>query len=147
MMRIGLVALVCVGVFGCGNSSESSDMAAPIDLAAHVADLAMTTTPPDLVQLGDGGGPTLVVFNTINWCTVTVTIGSGAPTTFTDAMKSFMAADGTTITLQADPIPTFKPVKWTGVTTMNGDMATYIMTGAAMQSLTACCAEPNGSGC
>jgi hypothetical protein len=49
--------------------------------------------------------------------------------------------------LNAVPNPSFLPVKWTGVTTMNGANATYVMTSAAMQSLTACCPLSNGSGC
>ncbi len=121
-------------------------MTAPMDLAVHVADLAVAKSA-DMVQVGDGGTePLLVVNNTSFWCTVTVTIG-GVPTVFSSSGMSFMVPEGTTVQLQADPNMTFMPVKWTGVTTMNGDMATYLMTASPTQSVTACCAESNGTGC
>jgi hypothetical protein len=145
-MRLAFVALLGLVAIGCGNSSETNDMMAAMDLAVHVpADLSVK--PADMVQIGDGGAqPLLVVNNTIAWCTVIVTI-NGVPTTFSSGSMSFMAPAGTTVGLQADPNPTFMPVKWTGVTTMNGDMATYLMTSTPTQSITACCAESNGSGC
>jgi hypothetical protein len=150
-MRLGLAALLCCGAISCSDSSNGGDMA-EMDLAAHVADLAVPPTPADMVHLGGGGGdggnePTLLVLNTIEWCTVIVTVGNGTPTTFMSGSDTFTAPAGTIISLQADPIAMFKPVKWTGVTTMNGDMATYVMTTDLMQSVTACCAEPDGSGC
>ncbi len=117
-MRYSWLALALL--LGCGGSMTAGDMSST---------------------------PTLTVNNTLSWGTVTVTVGSGAPVTFTDATKTFMAASGTTVTLKADPLATFKPVKWTGVTTMSGDMATYMVTSAAAQSVTACCALMDGTGC
>lgn len=112
---------LCAGVAACGgNGSTNTDMG--------------------------GGGPMLTVNNTLSWCTVTVTI-NGMPTSFGGASMGFPAAAGTTVMLQADPKPTFKPVVWTGVTTMNGDMATYTMTAAAQQTVTACCPLSDGTGC
>ena len=90
---------------------------------------------------------TLTVDNTLSWCSVTVTVGNASPVTFTNASHAFQAAAGTTVNLTATPLPSFLPVKWTGTTTMNGSSATYVMTSAASQTVTACCPESNGSGC
>jgi hypothetical protein len=143
-MRAYVLVLLSAGLCGCGDTSSGMDMAANIDMAQGATAIDMAKGSD-----GGGGGPSLVVNNTLDWCQVTVTIGSGAPATFTSASMSFSAPAGTTINLNAIPVPgsNFKPVKWTGVTTMNGAMATYTMTGAASQSITACCALADGSGC
>jgi hypothetical protein len=144
-MRASLMMLLCAGVLGCGDTSGNTDMMAiQQDLSMPTGgskDMAMK------VDSGGGGLETLTVNNTLSWCTVIVTIGNGTPTTFTDASKMFMAAAGTTVNLQADPLPGFIAVKWTGVSTMNGDKATYVVTGSATQSVTACCPHTNGTGC
>lgn len=144
-MRAYLIVLASAGLCGCG------DVSANMDMTAGVSDLAMTTSSADMAKGSDGGsgGPSLVVNNTFDWCSVTVTIGSGTPTTFSTASMTFSAPAGTTINLKADPVPNsnFKPVKWTGVTSSNGDTATYTMTGAASQTVTACCALADGTGC
>lgn len=136
-MRASLL-LVCAAVLGCGDTTSTPDMPAAVQ--------DMATTP----SKGDGGGggqASLTVNNTLSWCTVIVTI-NGTPTTFTDATKSFTAAAGTTVSLQADPLPGFFAVKWTGVATMTGNKATYVMSGAASQSVTACCpTSAAGAGC
>jgi hypothetical protein len=128
----------------CDSSSSNETM----DLSMTTKDMSMPTgdlsTPPSGDMTAE---PTLTVNNTLDWCTVTVTIGAGAPTMFSGASQQFMAAAGTTVTLHAVPNPGFKPVKWTGTTTMNGADATYVMTSADMQSVTACCALSDGSGC
>jgi hypothetical protein len=133
-MRASSMLLLCAGLLGCGDVTTLPD-------TGVVADMAMgQDSAPSLA--------TLTVNNTVSWCTVTVTIGSGTPTMFTDASQMFMAASGTTINLQADPKPGFFAVKWSGVTTMSGDKATYVMTGAAGQSVTACCpTSAAGGGC
>lgn len=146
-MRACLMLLVCAGALGCGSSVSTPDIAPPTP-----ADFAMPVSGPvDMakMKMGSDGGmlDTLTVNNTLSWCTVTVTIGSGTPTSFTDAARNFMAAAGTTINLQADPVPGFIAVKWTGVTTMSGDKATYVMTAAPTQMVTACCPHTNGTGC
>lgn len=113
-------------------------------------DLAMAAMP-DLSKAGNvdmqSAGPELTVNNTISWCTVSVTVPPAALVMFGSASMTFNAPAGTTITLHADAKPGFKDVKWTGVTTMNGKDATYVMTSAATQSVTACCALSDGSGC
>jgi hypothetical protein len=127
-MRYSWLALALV--LGCGNGTTKTDMA---------------TGSGDMSSL-----PTLTVNNTLSWCTVTVTVGTGSPVSFTDPTKTFIAPSGTLILLKAEPLATFKPVKWTGVTTTNadmGDLASYTMTSAAAQSLTACCALSTGTGC
>ena len=102
-----------------------------------------TAANPDLTP----GAPTLTVNNTLSWCTVTVTIPNQTAVTFSNNNHAFMAPSGTTVMLHAVPNPTFQPVKWTGVTTMNGADATYVMTAAGMQMVTACCPLSNGTGC
>jgi hypothetical protein len=136
--------LVCAGALGCNSSSSSPDGQTPVQDLANM----MGGTVDMTKKAADGGMlEVLTVNNTLKWCTVTVTIGNGTPTTFTDASRNFSAAAGTTINLQADPLPTFIAVKWTGVTTMSGDKATYVMTSMATQMVTACCAHSNGTGC
>jgi hypothetical protein len=132
-----LAALCVLTIASCDDDSGSGTM---MDLSAISHDLAMSAN-------GDMSmTPTLTVNNTFSWCTVTVTVGSGTPATFTAASMSFKAAAGTVVTLKADPLATFMPVKWTGVTSST-DTATYTMTSAATQMVTACCAESNGMGC
>jgi hypothetical protein len=138
-MRIVLLSALTLALAACSDTSAPGDMSTSVDMAVNM-DLSH-------VAVGDAGGASLVVNNTLDWCTVTVTVGSGTPTTFTSASMTFNAAAGTTVTIKADPLATFMPVKWTGVTTMSGDTATYVMTSAASQSVTACCAESNGTGC
>jgi hypothetical protein len=117
-------------------------------MPATMQDLAMAGGKMDMAKASDGGAlETLTVNNTLSWCKVGVTVGSGTPMTFTSASMSFMAGAGTTVNLQADPLPGFIAVKWTGVSTMNGNKATYVMTGAATQSVTACCPHTDGTGC
>jgi hypothetical protein len=123
-MRLALHRIWIAGLFlaaSCGSSSKTPDAATAL--------------------------PNLTVNNTLAWCDVTVTVGSAAPVTFGTASKSFPAAASTTVTLHATPHPTFLPVVWTGVTTMNGADATYVMTATATQSVTACCPLSDGSGC
>jgi hypothetical protein len=134
-MRASLMLLLCAGALGCGDTTSGGDMAVVMQDLAMKIDSATAQ-------------PTLTVNNTLSWCTVTVTIGSGSPTMFTDASRTFMAASGTTVNLQADPLPGFFAVKWTGTTTMNGDKATYVMSSSATQAVTACCpTSAAGSGC
>jgi hypothetical protein len=132
-MRLTLMALL---IASCGDSTPNNSQP---DLSA-LADLA--TSNGDMVML-----PTLTVDNTLAWCTVTVTLPGQTAVTFSGASMSFMAASGATVMLHAVPNPTFMPVKWTGTTTMAGADATYVMTGAAAQSVTACCALSTGTGC
>jgi hypothetical protein len=129
-MRLPTIALIALFA-GCGDSTPSNNP----DLSQNTADLAMAATP------------SLTVNNTLAWCTVTVNTGSGTPTTFSSANHVFQVASGTTVMLHAVPNPTFKPVVWTGVTTMTGADATYVVTGAATQMVTACCPLADGSGC
>jgi hypothetical protein len=122
------------GDMAMGPSQGSSDMA---KAKGKTGDMA---SPADMAKQ-DASGPqlyTLTVNNTSFWCDVTVTI-NGTPTEFTDLSKMFMAAASTTVMLKAVPNGSFKPVKWTGVTTMSGNTATYVMTTAANQSIIACC--------
>jgi hypothetical protein len=107
---------------------------------------------PDAPTVADAprdspGLPKLTVDNTLSWCDVTVTVGTSAPITFSNASDNFSAAASTTVALHATPHPTFLPVVWTGVTTMNGADATYVMTATPAQSVTACCPLSNGTGC
>ena len=141
-MRLALlVSLFAVGCTDTTSTAQPDLTSAPIaDLASSGQDLAAA---PDLAP----SGPTLTVNNTFGWCTVTVTVGSAAPVMFATASKAFSAASGTTVTLSATPNPTFKPVVWTGTTTMSGTSATYLMTGAATQTVTACCPTMAGTGC
>jgi hypothetical protein len=111
------ISVLCAGLAGCGNGNMA------------------------------GGTPTLTVNNTSSWCNLTVTINGMATTFGNISSLGFPAAAGTTVMLQADPKPSFLTVKWTGVTTMNGDRATYDMTNAASQTVTACCALGDGTGC
>ena len=114
-------------------------------------DFTMPSTPADLTMNNEDLGPTepvLTVINTQDWCTVTVSVGGATPVMFSGASMAFPAASGTTITLSATPNPMFYPVIWTGTTTMSGANATYLMTSAASQSLTACCpTTSSGGGC
>jgi hypothetical protein len=116
-----------------------------------VNDLAMAAMPDLSKAAGNmdmqSAGPELTVNNTISWCTVTVTVPPAAAVMFGSSSMTFNAASGTTIALHAEPKPSFLAVKWTGVTTMNGADATYVMTSAATQSVTACCPLSNGTGC
>jgi hypothetical protein len=137
-MRLIFATLCLVTIASCDDDSGNNTM---MDMSAIMHDLSMSASG-DMVMT-----PSLTVDNTLSWCTVTVTIGSGTPATFTSSTMSFKAAAGTVVNLKADPLATFMPVKWTGVTTMSGDMATYTMTSAATQTVTACCAEMNGTGC
>jgi hypothetical protein len=150
-MRACLTLLLCTAALGCGSSTSNPDSAAPSpDFALPTGGSVDLAGPVDMAKkMGSDGGmlETLTVNNTLAWCTVTVTIGNGTPTTFTDATRNFMVAAGATVNLQADPLPNFIAVKWTGVTTMSGDKATYVMTSAATQMVTACCAHTNGTGC
>jgi hypothetical protein len=117
--------------------ATESDMSGTIDkgdMAGKVEHRDMTRTM-DLEHALE----TLTVNNQAQWCTVTVTVPGSSPVSFTGASMPFMAAAGATINLQADPLPGYQPVQWTGVTTMNGDKATYVMTGSASQSVTAYC--------
>lgn len=150
------LSLLCAGLAGCGDST-TTDGATTMDMAKAMAqpDLTMNANQPDLAMMStaDLAGldltttPMLTVNNTISWCTVIVTI-NGTPTTFGTSSMTFTAAANSTVMLQADPKPNFFPVKWTGVTSMNGDMATYTMTNAASQMVTACCPlDANGGGC
>jgi hypothetical protein len=112
-------------------------------------DLA-TASIPDLSKSNNdllAAGPQLTVNNTISWCTVTVTVPPAAAVMFGSSSMTFSAASGTTITLHAEPKPGFMPVKWTGTTTMTGADATYVMTNASSQTVTACCATSTGTGC
>ena len=129
---IAFIALMSIYA-GCGDSTPAANP--DLSTAGNNADMAMAATPA------------LTVNNTLAWCTVTVNTGSGTPTTFSSASHVFQVASGTTVMLHAVPNPTFKPVVWTGVTTMNGADATYVMTGAATQMVTACCPLSDGSGC
>src|SRR5260370_41984907 len=133
-MRASLMLLLCAGALGCGDTTGTVDM-------QMVQDLSGNNGGQIDVAKNDGGGggglETLTVNNTLMWCTVTVTIGNGTPSMFTSASKTFMASAGTTVNLQADPLPGFFAVKWTGVTTMNGDKATYVLSNSATQSVTA----------
>jgi hypothetical protein len=119
------------------------------DLAMNQVDMAVApdmVTPPDMTQPPPDMTPLLTVNNTFAWCTVTVTI-NGVPTTFGGASMVFPVNSGITVGLSAMPKPNFLPVKWTGVTTMNGPSATYDTTVAPAQMVTACCALGNGGGC
>jgi|SRR6516165_919271 hypothetical protein len=127
-MRLFTVAFL---LMGCGSSTPTN----PI---------------PDMTTAGDMTGssqPTLTVKNTLGWCKVSVTVGTATPVVFDGASQAFNAASGTTVKLHADPHAGFIQVKWTGVTTMNAADATYTMTSAAAQMVTACCPFPDGSGC
>jgi hypothetical protein len=141
-MRASLLLLLCTSAFGCGDVTTTPDM------PAAMQDLSMAVTM-DMAKASEGGAlETLTVNNTLSWCTVIVTVGNGTPATFTSASMSFMAGAGTMVSLQADPRPGFFPVKWTGVSTMTGNKATYVMTGAATQAVTACCpTSAAGGGC
>ncbi len=136
MRSICLLALV----FAACDSTSSNNM----------QDLAMAAMP-DLSKAANAdlqsAGPELTVNNTLSWCTVTVTVPPSAGVMFGSSSMTFNAASGTTVTLHAEPKPSFLAVKWTGVTTMNGADATYVMTSGAMQSVTACCPLSNGTGC
>jgi len=124
-----------------------NDLAVPPDLSSDFAMADLTPFPDDGPQPDMAKQPQLTVNNTIAWCTVTVTI-SGTPTTFGTTFQNFNVPAGTTVTLHAVPKPTFFPVIWSGVTTMSGADATYIMTSAATQSVTACCPlDSSGTGC
>ena len=91
---------------------------------------------------------TLTVNNTLAWCDVTVTINGHATEFKSQSSMSFKATATTTVMLMATPNPGFFAVKWTGVTTMSGSSATYVMTTAFTQSVTACCpTSSSGSGC
>jgi hypothetical protein len=131
-MRLQLIAF-CALFAACGDNTPASqpDLSTP----ASIGDLAMASTPM------------LTVNNTLGWCTVTVTVGNDAPVMFSSATHTFTGMSGTMVQLHAVPNPGFIQVKWTGVTTMNGADATYTMTGAGTQSVTACCPFPDGSGC
>jgi hypothetical protein len=161
-MRKALVVL-CV-LAACGDDQSTNDMLPP-DMSAHVdmtppfdlsviADLSSDFAVADLIPFPDDGPhpdmaqqPLLTVNNTIAWCTVTVTIG-GVATSFGTDFQTFNVPSGTTVTLHAVPKPTFFPVIWTGVSTQSGSNATYIMTSAPSQSVTACCPEnSSGLGC
>jgi hypothetical protein len=133
-MRLALCFTSLFALASCDTTTTSSP--SPDLSTAVVHDLS-----------GSGSTPTLTVNNTDGWCTVTVTVGSGTPMMFSTATDTVMAAAGTTITLSATPNPGFTTVKWTGVTTMSGPNATYVMTSAAAQSITACCPFTNGTGC
>ena len=157
------VSAILFGTVACGDSSASggaggtttSSVTATTGAgsttssksSSGTAGSTTTTTTTTTTTSTGGGGPVLTVNNTSQWCTVKVTVGNGAPVTFTATTMDFNAASGTTVTLNAVPIPPFLAAKWTGVTTMNGPDATYVMTGAATQSVTACCPLPNGTGC
>lgn len=123
-----LVFVLITGLFlmsSCGSSSSPAD--------------AAKDSPPGL--------PKLTVNNTLSWCDVTVTVGTATAVMFANATHDFNGAASTSITLHATPHPTFLAVVWTGVTTMNGADATYVMTAAATQTVTACCPLSNGTGC
>jgi hypothetical protein len=126
---------------------------AVLSLFAVGCDTSSTPTPnPDLSVVSSqadlaNGQPTLTVNNTLRWCTVTVTVGAAAPVMFATESKDFQAAAGTVVMLSATPNPGFTQVKWTGVTTMSGASATYLMTSGATQMITACCPFTNGTGC
>ncbi len=96
---------------------------------------------------GDGGLSLLTVNDTLSTCTVTVTVGSAAPSTFDSASRMFMATAGTKVALHAVPMPKFLQVVWSNVTSKNGADATYVMDGSPEQNVTACCPETNGGGC
>ncbi len=155
-----LLTLLCAGLAGCGDST-TTDGAVVHDMKMPMPqpDLTMMQAQPDLVMMATAdmtgelppdmtgaANPMLTVNNTLSWCNVTVTIG-GNPTTFGTGSMVFTPSANTTVMLKADPKPTFLQVKWTGVTTMNGDMATYDVTAAPSQMVTACCPLGDGSGC
>jgi hypothetical protein len=152
------LTLLCAGLAGCGDST-TTDGAVVHDMKMPTQpDLTMMQGQPDLVMMNNAdmtgivedmagaSNPMLTVKNTLSWCKVIVTINGNA-TTFQTSSMTFTPAANTTVMLQADPLPTFLPVKWTGVTTMNGDMATYDVTAAPSQTVTACCPLSDGSGC
>lgn len=114
-----------------------------ISLFLFVASCSSSSSQSD----APGSLPTLTVNNTLSWCDVTVTVGSAAAVTFANASHAFSAAAATSVTLHATPHPTFLAVVWTGATTMTGADATYTMTSAATQTVTACCPLSNGTGC
>ena len=123
-MRTLMMAFILIG---CGDTTTQPPQPTP--------DMAMATLPNQTVN------------NTLAWCTVTVTVPGSQPVMFSSSSHVFDVASGTTVMLHAVPNPSFKPVKWTGVTTMNGADATYDLTAAAMQTVTACCPLSDGSGC
>jgi hypothetical protein len=130
---------------------QDASVAVVSDLSvAPVFDLIGLLPTPDLatsVDLAAAAQPMLTVDNTFSWCDVTVTVGNGAPMTFSNASQTYSAPAGTTISLSATPHPGFIQVKWTNTTTMNGSMATYVMTNAPNQTVTACCPFSDGTGC
>jgi hypothetical protein len=139
-----LALLVGTALCACGGGGKT-----PVEDMAAKMDFSMTTLP-DLTSNNDDllTEPSLTVDNTLDWCTVTVMVGNATPVMFSGPSMAFSAPAGTTITLSATPNPNFYPVVWTGVTTMNGANATYLMTSATTQSLTACCpTSSTGAGC
>jgi hypothetical protein len=122
----------------------------PHDMAPHAGpphDMAKARPPADMTLLDGGTVPTLytlTVYNTVHWCDVTVTINGHATEFSTQDSMTFMATATTTVMLKATPNPGYFAVKWTGVSTMSGSMATYVMTSAANQSVTACCPTSAG---
>jgi hypothetical protein len=138
-MRITPVIALALSFAGCGGTNNQCQG------AQCIADMAQQQTG----DMAMPSGPKLTVNNTLAWCDVTVTVGSAAPDEFTTSGKTYAAASGTTVAIHAVPIPPFGPVRWYNVTTMSGADATYVMTNAASQSVTACCPDsalPNG-GC
>jgi hypothetical protein len=156
-MRVPILSLLVLAA-GCGSSTSMPDMAAGAsDMAMKMGagDMAMQAGSGDMaMQAGSGDMAMsgtlypLTVNNTYAWCDVIVTINGKATEFSMTGSMSFMAAAGTTVMLSATPNPTYFAVKWTGVTTMSGSMATYVMTTAANQSVTACCpTSAAGAGC
>lgn len=133
-----IASLLLFTVASCDTTSTSPTP----DLSTAVLHDLATASPDSASQ------PTLTINNTSGWCTVTVTVGNGAPNMFSTATPDIvMAPAGTTVTLNATPHAGFTTVKWTGVTTMSGADATYVMTSGATQTVTACCPFTNGTGC
>ncbi len=125
-----LASISLLAAASCGSSSTSD-----VDAGGSTPDVAL------------GAQPVLTVDNTLSWCTVVVTVGTSAPVTFSGASMTFDVTAGTTVNLSATPNPSFMPVQWTGTTTESGATATYVVGTAASQSVTACCALSDGSGC
>jgi hypothetical protein len=94
----------------------------------------------------------LTINNFDAWCDVTAKVGGVTVASLTGSTQSAAIspdqAAGATVALTASPHGGFTTARWQGATTSDtSGNATYVMTSASGQAVTACCPFTNGTGC
>ncbi len=133
----GVPLLACVSLLWCCGGSGAG--------GAH--DLSVAE---DGFNFGDGSlePQPLTIYNTGARCTVTIgASGVGSSVLTSDDEVLLPLPVGTVVGLSALPNSGAGAVQWSGATTTDGASASYILTDAVGQSVTACCPMAGGGGC